>query len=123
MKPMTRAQLQNAPADLVAAKERAAIRQQEVNGQLWAEWVYKRVRETAEQGLLEYRAVCPETVTSVGYSYGVKLLIQWFPDSEVTTVISGALKNNAHTSVRISWADRPVTFDREQRRHEKETSW
>jgi hypothetical protein len=120
---MTRAQLQNAPADLVAAKERAAIRHQEVNGQLWAEWVYKRVRETAEQGLLEYRAVCPDTLTSVGYSYGVKLITQWFPDSEVTTVVFGALKNNAQTSLRISWADRPAAFDREQRRFEKETNW
>jgi hypothetical protein len=120
---MTRAQLQNAPADLSADPERAIVRQQEVDGQLWAENVYKRVRETAQQGLLEYRAFCPDTLTSIGYSYGTKLLIQWFPDSEVTTVVFGALKNNAQKSLRISWADRPVTFDRDQRRHEKETSW
>ena len=123
MKPMTRAQLQNAPADLSASRERAIVRQQEVDGQLWAENVYKRVRETAQQGLLEYRAFCPDTLTSIGYSYGTKLITQWFPDSEVTTVVFGALKNNAQKSLRISWADRPVTFDREQRRHEKETSW
>ena len=123
MKPLTRTQLQNASADYALEKERAAIRQQEVAGQLWAEGVYKKVREFAREGNRLLEIECPSNVTRIGFSYGLCLMKQWFPDSDVTTVLYGALKDSTRYGVRIDWSDKPVELDREQRRFEKETNW
>jgi hypothetical protein len=123
MHPITRSQLQNAPADYVLEKERAAICQQELAGQVWAEGVYKRVRDFAREGNRVLEVECPSNISRIGFSYAICLMKQWFPDSDITTVLYGALKDSTRYGVRIDWSDKPAEFDREQRRFEKETNW
>jgi hypothetical protein len=106
----------------VLEKERAAIRQQELAGQVWAEGVYKRVRDFAREGNRILEVECPSNISRVGFSYAICLMKQWFPDSDVTTVLYD-MKDVTRYGVRIDWRDKPAEFDREQRRFEKETNW
>ena len=50
MDPISRTQLNNARRAVLAEKERLAVRQQELKGQLAAEELYKEVRRVAESG-------------------------------------------------------------------------
>jgi hypothetical protein len=124
MKPISRTELQNAPEIVRAEKERAIIREQEVAGQMWAEQVYKRVKEAAELGKTRYECHWPSSFSAVSYTYALFKLREWFPDSTIDTLIYGALKNDPHTAVRIDWSPRdPPTEELIARRLEKETSW
>jgi hypothetical protein len=127
MQPLTRAQLQNARETSRVEKDKESIRQQELTGQLWAEQIYKRVKETAELGYPQYQCHWPSTFTAVAYTYALLKLREWFPDSKVDTVLHGALTGGeVSTSVRIRWGqpdDMPPSEELMARRLEKETSW
>ena len=122
MEPVTRAQLQYAPADAAIRKQREIIRRQQVEGQVWAERVYKQIRVAAEEGKSSYECNFPSDMTDVGRDYAVKMLKAWFPDSDHRVIIYGALKGHPQAAVRITWCDIPVK-DLEDRRFERETSW
>jgi hypothetical protein len=126
MKPMTRHELQTARDTARIEKERASIREQELVGELWAEQIYKRVKETAELGHPQYQCHWPSTFTAVAYTQAVLKLREWFPDSNVDTVVHGALSGGeTSTSVRIRWGHQNDIVSEEllQRRLEKETEW
>jgi hypothetical protein len=131
MQPLTRTQLQNARETARIEKDKESIRQQELTGQLWAEQIYKRVKETAELGHPQYQCHWPSTFTAVAYNYALLKLREWFPDSKVDTVLHGVLSGyrdggEVSTSVRIRWGqsgDMPPSEELMERRLEKETSW
>ena len=124
MKPITRTELQNAQQTARAEKEKASIREQELTGQMWAEQIYKRVKESAELGHTQYECNWPSSFSAVSYTYALFKLREWFPDSTINTLIYGALKNDPHTAVRIDWSPRnPPTEELIERRFEKETNW
>ena len=117
MLPITRFQLQNAPAAAAAEKKRSNIREQELVGQLFAETVRERVLETAKMGRVEYETHFPSNLTPIGHEYAMRLISEWFYDSDVKTVLY-----KSTVSVRINWA--PTQEDvLADRRLEKETSW
>lgn len=126
MKPITRRELQTARETARTEKEAASIREQELIGQVWAEQIYKRVKETAELGHPQYQCHWPSTFTAVAYTQAVLKLREWFPDSNVDTVLHGALTGGeVGTSVRIRWGHQTDSVSEElmQRRLEKETEW
>lgn len=126
MKPITRRELQTARETARIEKEAASIREQELIGQLWAEQIYKRVKETAELGHPQYQCHWPSTFTAPAYTQAILKLREWFPDSNVDTVIHGALTGCVtSTSVRIRWGQLNDMESEElmQRRLEKETEW
>jgi len=126
MKPITRRELQSAHETARIEKEAATIREQELIGQVWAEQIYKRVKETAELGHPQYQCHWPSTFTAVAYNYALLKLREWFPDSKVDTVLYGVLSGGeVSTSVRIRWGQPNDSVSEEllQRRLEKETEW
>lgn len=126
MKPITRRELQTAHETARIEKEAATIREQELIGQVWAEQIYKRVKETAELGHPQYQCHWPSTFTAVAYNYALLKLREWFPDSKVDTVLHGVLSGGeVSTSVRVRWGQPNDIVSEElmERRLEKETGW
>ena len=118
MQPITRFQLQNAPAAAAARLAADAVRKEELIGQVWAESVYTSARRAAEEGLTSMIFCFSQHMTTTAKSYGLARLREWFPDSDFTIPGEGSLCT-------ISWAPKeaqPVA-NLAERRLEKETSW
>ena len=125
MKPITRAELRSAQQTVRAEKERLKIREQELIGQLWAEQVYNRIKEAAEAGHTQYECHCPDSFTSISHNQAILNLREWFPDSDVETLLYGVLSgHDRRTSIRVKWGVTDVpTTELLERRFEKETNW
>jgi hypothetical protein len=102
MKPISRVELQTAPARL--EKEKARNREQELLGRIWAEQVYNQVRKIAESGHMHYQVQYPPTFTPIACAHAIEKLRQWFPDSDL--ILNDREKN---APVIISWAPRDLT--------------
>lgn len=117
MQPITRSQLQNAPAVAAARLAADAVRREELTGQVWAESVYTSARRAAEEGLTSMIFCFSQHMTIHAKNYGLARLRELFPDSDFTIP--------THGPCTISWGpqDAEPTQELSERRLEKETSW
>ena len=118
MQPITRSQLQNAPAVAAARLAADAVRKEELTGQVWAESVYTSTRRAAEEGLTSMIFYFSQHMTATAKNYGLARLREWFSDSDFTIPQEGS-------ACTISWGPKEAepTQDLSERRLEKETSW
>jgi hypothetical protein len=118
MDPISRTQLNNARRAVLAEKERLAVRQQELKGQLAAEELYKEVRRVAESGEATY-AESKHMSPGIAYDTMLYWTKEHFPDCDISSVYySGPL-----WAVRVDWTPVSESEALANRRHEKETSW
>ena len=120
MEPITRKQLQNAYAEAVAEKERAARRAQEIKGQLAAEEFYKEVRRIAETGE-STQASSKSMELGIAFDTMLYWTKEHFHDCDVSTEIRH-IGHSPTYAVRVCWG---ATEEEkiQNRRLEKETSW
>ena len=118
MQPITRSQLQNAPAAAADRLAAAAARKEELTGQMWAESVYTSARRAAEGGITSMIFCFSQHMTATAKNYGLARLREWFPDSDFTIPQEGS-------ACTISWGPKDVqpVANLAERRLEKETSW
>ena len=118
MQPITRSQLQNAPAAAADRLAADAARKEELTGQVWAESVYTSARRAAEGGITSMIFCFSQHMTATAKNYGLARLREWFPDSDFTIPQEGS-------ACTISWGPKDVqpVANLAERRLEKETSW
>ena len=91
MQPITRFQLQNAPAVAAARLAADAARKEELRGQVWAESVYTSARRAAEEGLTSMIFYFSQHMTTTAKNYGLARLRELFPDSDLTVPQEGSV--------------------------------
>jgi hypothetical protein len=100
MEPLTRVQLQNAHAALIAERERIAHREQELNGQLAAEVFYKDIRRIAQAGGTYASSKSMEL--GVAYDTMYAWILEHFPDCTISREVRH-IGNSPTYAIRVDW--------------------